>query len=674
MQIQRVAVIGAGNMGSGIAQKIAQEGFPVVLVDSTKERAEAGKQRIATLLEEGVKRKIFSADQVQRTLANVTPAGDASAAKDCDLVIEAVFEDLGVKRELFQKLGAVCRKDCILATNTSSFLVADVAQGVLHPERVIGLHYFFHPAKNRLVEVIGHTTSDPQALDAAWAFQLRVGKTPIASKDASGFVVNRFFVPWLNEAIRLHEEGLSIATIETAAKESFGVGMGPFELMNVTGVPITLHAATTLGQHFGAFYAPASSLAPKVKTGAPWDLGGTPDPAKAQQVAERLWGVVFHISAALASEGVGTLEDTDLGAKVGLRWPVGPFEKMNQLGLAKALAWTRALEQRHNLTTPKLLVEQGEKPWTLSRVTLEVKDGVATITINRPDQLNALDPETVRELGVRFHEAEQRSDVRGIVIAGAGKAFVAGADVKFFVDRLRAGGLAQVQRFASEGSKLYREIEKCAKRVVCRMDGLALGGGAELALACHVIVASERASMGFPETGIGIFPGLGGTQRLTKRLGKDLARALIFSGHSLEAKDLAALNLAWRVVPVDQLDASVNAALTEAPVQPKADLAKLPPLFQSWTAGLAGKTLGDLQHADGAGASAELADLLKKISRKAPLALKTCEKLIQLAETADLDHGLAAEQAEIGPAFATQDALEGMSSLLEKRRPTFTGA
>ena len=127
MKITKVAVIGAGNMGSGIAQKIATEGVSVVLVDATAERAEAGKQRIATLLGEAVERRLFRPEQVEGILARVTPTGEIGDVAEVDLVIEAIFEDLNVKRKLFEDLSAVCRPDAILATNTSSFLVADVA-------------------------------------------------------------------------------------------------------------------------------------------------------------------------------------------------------------------------------------------------------------------------------------------------------------------------------------------------------------------------------------------------------------------------------------------------------------------------------------------------------------------------------------------------------------------
>jgi enoyl-CoA hydratase/3-hydroxyacyl-CoA dehydrogenase len=155
--IRTLAVIGAGNMGSGIAQKAATEGFPVVLVDLDDAKVARGLSIIETTLAQGVERKIFRADDAAAIRARVTGTSDWTQLGAADLVIEAVFEDLAVKREVFTKLEQVCRPDAILGTNTSSFAVADIAKGMKHPERIIGLHYFYHPAKNRLVEVIATT-------------------------------------------------------------------------------------------------------------------------------------------------------------------------------------------------------------------------------------------------------------------------------------------------------------------------------------------------------------------------------------------------------------------------------------------------------------------------------------------------------------------------------------
>ena len=169
--VNRLAVIGAGNMGSGIAQKIASEGYDVTLVDLDDEKVQRGLGIIRDTLAEGVERKIFSAAAAAKIEGRIRGTADWNDLADADLVIEAVFEDLDVKRNVFERLEGVCRPDAILATNTSSFLVSDLCDTAKHPERVLGLHYFYHPAKNRLVEVVpGNKTSD-EATRAAWTLQ-----------------------------------------------------------------------------------------------------------------------------------------------------------------------------------------------------------------------------------------------------------------------------------------------------------------------------------------------------------------------------------------------------------------------------------------------------------------------------------------------------------------------
>lgn len=440
MSFQQIGVVGAGNMGSGIAQKIATEGFPVVVADLGAEALQRGKQRIQETLQQGVERKLFTPERAAEILGRISFATELASLRDCDVVIEAIFEDRAAKQQLFAELDRVCAPKTILGTNTSSFYVRELAEATQRPDRVVGLHYFYHPAKNRLVEVVPGERTSEETRRRAWLLQELIGKTPIHSADAPGFVVNRYFVPWLNEAVRLLAEGVAdIATIDAAAKQRFEIGMGPFELMNVTGVPIALHAATTLGQELGPFYAPAPRLAQQVAAKQNWDLSGTPDPQRFAAVGERLFAAIAYVACELVEAGVATIEDTDIGARVGLRWAKGPFELMNAEGVARTLELVRHLlapwkEQR----VPALLRRQAEhgKPFAIQLVRSEKHDGLATLTINRPDALNALNPEVVKQLASAFHAAAQDPEVKAIVLAGAGKAFVAGADLKFFVDAL----------------------------------------------------------------------------------------------------------------------------------------------------------------------------------------------------------------------------------------------
>lgn len=681
-EIQRIAVLGAGTMGSGLAQKYAMEGFPVLLMDIDQTSLERGMNRIRETLDEAVQRRIVSQAQASSVLDRIRPEpaypGDL---RHVDLVIEAIYEDLETKRSACRRLEEATRPDAILATNTSSFYVKQLAEVVSRPERVLGLHYFYHPAKNRLVEVVPGPSTAPELMERVWSLQERIGKTPIASADAPGFVVNRFFVPWINEAARmLGENAATIPTIEEAAKESFAIGMGPFELMNLTGIAIGFHAAANLARELGPFYAPAPVIRSMMEENKTFDLSGNADPARFTEIRERLQGVVFHVAAQLVSERVGTLEDVDIGARVGLRWGRGPFEMMNRLGLSEANRLSHAVEDRYGLPTPILLHDQVRlgAPFPLRLVRSEMTDGIATLTFNRPDALNALNPEAVAQFSVLLEEALADPSVRGIVIAGAGKAFVAGADIRFFVRNIEEGRFSRIVDFAEQGQRLLRRIETCPVPVIARLDGLALGGGAELALACDQIVATEKGSLGFPETGIGIYPGLGGTQRTSRRIGIPLTRWLVLTGQTVDAALGKRLGLIDRVVPHQEL----RMAIEQAVAQGKTSAARQGPARSDVPEAVTADPRLALAHRFfeakridyfGSGEPApEFADIARKIRRKAPLAVTVADELILQGGKKSLEEGLRLEMSRMDEIFRTRDALEGLSTL-GRSAPEFIG-
>ena len=669
-----LCVVGAGNMGSGIAQKMATEGFEVIVLDLSEGQVAKGLAGIDKTLSEGVERKVFKPDQAKAIRGRIRGTTRWEDLADVDLLVEAVFEDLDVKQSVFAKAEAHTRPDTILATNTSSFLVTDVALGVKRRERVVGLHYFYHPAKNRLVEVIPGAETAPEVVERAWSLQEQLGKTPIASADASGFVVNRYFVPWLNEAVRLLDEGVAdIATIEAAAKEAFGVGMGPFELMNVTGVPIAMHAANTLGRAFGPLYAPAPGLEAQVASGKPWPLEGSPDPSRFEEVAHRMQDATFFVACSLLDEEVGTLEDVDIGARVGLRWPKGPFEMMNRLGITPVAERVTAFGGRWDTVVPPILSLQwrSRSPWTFRLVKSEVKNGIAQLTINRPDAMNALNEAVVAQLHEAFNEAASDPSVKGIVLAGSGKAFVAGADIRFFVRNIDSGDLDRIVQFTKAGHDLLDSIDRCEKPVVARLHGLALGGGVELALACDTLIATPRASFAFPETGIGIYPGLGGTQRAARRVGGGLARWLIFTGQTLSAEEAASIGFIDRVVSPDALDGAVREAVAAGiKPHPRPPLSDRHAAIERLFAGADPDALraGSVE----TGSDETLVKAVKRVGSKAPIALRLSARLIDAGLNVPLADGLKLELDHLKEIFSTKDAYEGLSSL-GKRPPVFEG-
>ena len=671
--VRKLAVIGAGNMGSGIAQKIATEGYPVTLVDLDDEKVARGMEIIRTTLKEGVERRIFRPEQAEEIEGRIEGTSDWSRLSDVDLVVEAVFEDEAVKKKVFARLEEHCSPSAILATNTSSFLITELAEGMEHPERFVGLHYFYHPAKNRLVEVVPGKATSEDVTQKAWTLQEQIGKTPIASADASGFVVNRYFVPWLNEAVRLLEEGTAdIPTIEASCKKTFRVGMGPFELMNVTGVQIAMHAAETLGEKFGPFYAPTKALRDQVALGENWELTGDPDESKFSAIEERMLGAVYFVAAKLVDEKVSTIEDTDIGARVGLRWPAGPFQMMNRTGVKNAAALAGKIAAKWDMAMPATLSAAGDAPFTFQLVRTDVRNGVATLTLNRPDAMNALNEQLVGQLHDAFRKVSGDDAVRGIVIAGAGKGFIAGADIRFFVKNIQAKTLDRIVAFTEAGHALLNDMATCPKPVIARMHGLALGGGLELALACHKIIASDKAVMAFPETGIGICPGLGGTQRTTRRIGTGLASWMVLTGQMVPAVKAAAIGLVDQVVPHGELDDAILAAIEKGPVLERTP-GDVPTKFASLATLFDGASADDLLAGKAySGDDPALAKAVKKVGTKAPVAVRLSAKMIRKGANGSLQDGLAMELAHLVEIFSTEDAYEGLSTL-GRKRPEFKG-
>ncbi|MDJ0765070.1 MAG: 3-hydroxyacyl-CoA dehydrogenase NAD-binding domain-containing protein [Myxococcota bacterium] len=675
---RKIGIIGAGTMGSGIAQKTAQSGLDVILMDLEQAAVDRGLGGIEKMLNKGVERGIFRPGQPEAILGRIKGTTKHADLKDCDLIVEAVFEDLEIKRNLFAALEAHVRPDTVLATNTSSFKVEKVAVGLAHPERVIGLHYFFHPAQNRLLEVIPGPQTSPKTLEAAWAFCEATGKTGIHSEDSPGFVVNRFFVPWVNETVRLLEQGVAdLPTIEATAKKLLGIGMGPFELMNVTGVPISQHAASGLASELGPFYAPCDRLKEQVSSGKDWDLKGEATEKGAADVEKRYVGLVLMVAAALVEEGVSSIEDIDIGAMVGLRWRRGPFALANSIGVEKAVAAAAEVAAMYNLPLPKMLAEKKEdlKPFNIRAANLNIKDGIATITMNRPNAMNALDPDTVASLAEAFDTAAADPAVTGIVLEGRGKAFVAGADIKFFINAIDAGDIPRIVDFTRTGHELFLRIDQCTKPVVARLNGMALGGGAELALACDAIVADQGAVLGFPETGIGIYPGLGGTQRLAKRCGLGVARYLVFTGDIVPAAKAASLGLVDRVAQSGESGQVVQALLKEGVVKAGTGAGELANAGEEKAACEAlfsdqnvDKFLsGSFEATDKFGEKAA-----KKIKSKAPIALKLANDLMNQALALPIEAGVEKELAVLADVFSTEDAREGLGSV-GKARPQFKG-
>lgn len=251
----------------------------------------------------------------------------------------------------------------------------------------------------------------------------------------------------------------------------------------------------------------------------------------------------------------------------------------------------------------------------------EKGEGIATITINRPQALNALNEETLLEISSRIADAKQDKEVKVIIITGAGdRAFCAGADLNV----MKGAGAYKGMRLSKVGQKLTMEIEEIEKPVIAAINGYALGGGLELAMACDLRIASENAKLGQPEVNVGLIPGWGGTQRLPRFVGKGKAKEMIFTGNRLDAKTAEQLGLVNKVVPFDLLKSTVK-------------------------------------------------DLASELMNKPPIAIELAKQLINNSTEINLKVGLTNEAEAFGVLASTEDFREGVSAFLEKRKPQYKG-
>ncbi len=623
-----VTVLGAGNMGSGIAQACAQAGFQVRVRDVDAPTIQQGRERIEKMLAGAIERKKMTPARRDEVLARVTFTTDLSSALlDATLVIEAVFEELDVKRAVFSEVARLVGPETVVATNTSSLRVADLAEGFPHPGRFAGLHFFYPAAINKLVEVIRGPTTEEATVRELIRFCYLLRKVPIQTADTAGFCVNRYFVPYLNEATRLAEEGVaSLATIEEVGREMFGATLGPFELMNVTGIPIAFHAETSLNRAFGPAYAPTQRLEEQFRSGKLWPWKETSvEPDRKAAVRARLLGLTIGIATRLVEEGVATAEATDRGATVGLRRKWGPFAQLNAVGLSDGLrlveeyarSWPGSFPVSQRLRDG---VSRGERSWPLHLVRVEREGPVAWVLLDRPEVLNSLNSELLLQVEEAFMNLERERGLRAVILAGSSPTFAAGADIAEMEQKSVAEGI----EFGFLGQRVAERIERFPAPVIALVEGVALGGGLELALAADFIVAAEGAQLGFPEVTVGIHSGMGGATRLTRLIGRARTKLLMYTGVPVSAEEAYRLGFVVRVLPAGTAREETQAL-----------------------AGL--------------------------IASRAPLGVRWVKQVIDRGFDAPLATGLHLEGESAGHTFGTSDRTEGMRAFLERRKPKFEG-
>jgi 3-hydroxyacyl-CoA dehydrogenase/enoyl-CoA hydratase/3-hydroxybutyryl-CoA epimerase len=369
-KIRRVAVIGAGTMGAGIAQWISARGLPVRLKDVSPEALARGMHAIEKVYTEAVKRRVFTTSEATAGIDRITPLHTNVPLADVDLVIEAALEKLDVKQQVFRELEPLVAREAVLATNTSALSIDAIAGALLRPERLVGLHFFNPVHRMQLVEIVRGPRTSPAALETALQFAKAIGKLPVVVKDSPGFLINRILMPYLVEAVWMFTEGTPVTTIDRLMLE-FGMPMGPMRLTDEVGLDVAQHVAKDLerrlrsavpindtleqmiakgwlGKKSGrGFYVHAGRkdrAAPSTELG--FLQAKQPRPSDDVTRRDRLVLIMINEAARLLDEGVvASPEDVDFGMIMGTGWAPfrgGPLRYADALGTAEVV---RRLDQ-----------------------------------------------------------------------------------------------------------------------------------------------------------------------------------------------------------------------------------------------------------------------------------------------------------------------------------------
>ncbi len=660
-QIRKVAVIGAGTMGHGIAEVSALAGYDVVMVDISQDILNKALEKIKWSLDKLAEKGTISRERVNEVMGRIrTSLSVADAVKEADVMIEAVPEQLDLKKRVFAEADANAPPHAILATNTSSLPITEIASATKRPERVVGIHFFNPPVLMPLVEVIrGAQTSDDVA-KRAYDFVKSLGKEPImVNKDVPGFVVNRILIALNSAACLLVANNVySVVEVDSAVKYRAGLPMGIFELQDFTGIDVGYLVGYAVAVRDPLLRVPCPLIEDLYKKGwlgqksgrgfyeykgGPYERANIPMEAGGRVDLTLIFAPAINMAAWLLREGIASREDIDKGVKLGLGWPKGILEYADEYGIDKVV---EALNQLHakygyELFKPDPLLMQmvqegrlGQKSGKgfydygaagtaeFKEIILRKEPPLAWIILNRPHRLNALTITMLEEMSKALDMLWDDKEVRVVIIRGAGdRAFSAGADVTSFQGPLHTYYFFLYNRRFQDA---VNKIERFPKPVIAAIDGYALGGGLEIAMACDFRIATDRSELGQPEINLGIIPGAGGTQKLIRYVGLGRAKELIMLGDRIKADEAYRIGLVNRVVPREKFEDEVKS-------------------------------------------------FAMRLAQGPPIALTYAKYAINFGTQVPVDIGMMLEAAFFSMAVNTKDAQEGVMAFAMRRKPEFKG-
>ena len=648
---EEMAVIGAGNIGPDIAYAL-RVGLPdkkLFLIDIVEEPLKKAKERFEGYAKKGVEKKKLAPEMVEPVLGNIVYTTDYSQLKNCGLVIEAATEDLELKKKILAQVESIVREDAIITSNTSGMTAEMIFGHLNHPERTAITHFFAPAWRSLGVEVINWDKADPDVIDFLSWFMAQVGKTPVAARNVYSFLLNRIFETWASEAAWMVDRATS-KQIDFVSEEF--VGAGPLFVMDMSGGnPLTFASQTRRTAEREA-YAPSNLLLSVAK----WVVNkpGTPvevPPDLAEWIRTRLLGAVFSQCFDIADREIGTSSDLNYGSLIALGFKKGILDLMADLGSEKVNSIMEKFDaERPGFPKPSQAIE---KYVDFHRdILVDYLDGIVILTIRRPQVANALSDYTCNEILTELKKGAEDPSVKGFVITGYGtKAFCAGADIGGFVDTF--GDHEKGQALSRGNSKVLEYIDRINKPVVAALNGLAMGGGTELAFRCHSVVALDTAFLQLPEIRLGMIPGMGGVVIPYRKWPQaaDKFHAMIGRAERMKVEEAVEIGIVKKTAPTfpELIDAAIAEVvrlqgniprINEGPVE-------IPPF-----------TVPETPMAEDLPLSKEILEIIRRVINEAAKA-KTLAEALEIA------------YLSAGDISCAKDCKEGVTAFLEKRKPEF---
>jgi enoyl-CoA hydratase/3-hydroxyacyl-CoA dehydrogenase len=658
-EIRNITVLGAGNIGAQIGALAAEAGYNVKIRDIEEKFLERGRQIVEELYDKRIRRGGFTEAEKKDNMSRLHFLVDLKeAVKDTDFIIEAVPEIMDLKKSVLKEVSESCPKDAVFATNTSSLSIAEIATAAERPEMVVGTHYFNPPSRMTLLEIVHGDKTGEEAIKIAEVVAKAMGRAVVHVKDVPGFVANRIFCMMANEAdwALAQNEGKSTFEIDSAIKYKLGLPMGMFELQDILGggsIDTQYHVMEYFGTTLGKSYGPAPILEKLFKEGNygkktgkgyyDWSSGQTneiPMNAGVGFDAIRVLAPSVNAAATLIEMGATTREEIDTAVLLGLNFPRGVLRMADSTGLDRISAELNRLydkykEERYK-ASPVLtkLVKQGKlgrksgegfysyRPGEFEFVKLNIntETRVARLILNRPHRANAFNYDFLTEINEALDELEKRDDVQCIVITGAGANFCGGADFAVFA----SGKMNEALVLSELAHDVLTRFEISPKPIVAAINGPAVGGGLEIALACDIRIMSPRAQLRLPELTLGLIPGAGATQRLSRLIGGARAKEIVLLSEPVMADKALEWGLVNYVAEPDKFEALVD-------------------------------------------------EIAGKLASGAPLAQKLAKTLLYYGAQADQRTALFVEASASANIALTKDLNEGITAVQNRRQGKFSG-